>query len=208
MQKRLYFLFIVSFPIIVFGGIFLWAELAKQIDGVNFLPEVKIEDPENYEIIETAEGIIVRNEKAGLSFRAPENWTAEKAEVGIDQWIVNVNSPDLMADEKGFLIQGCGISAWIEYDETTANIIRGRIQDPEKFSQELSAGQYFSIKIDNSPASKMILERPEWGKGIYIKIPIEDRIYVFETRILPEEQKCLEYFNNFLENISLETILF
>jgi hypothetical protein len=209
MEKKIYFLFIVSFLIIIFGGIFLWLELSKQIDKGSFFPGVRFEPPENYQFVETDQGIIVRNENVGLTFSVPEGWNADKVRIGPEQWIINVNSPDLEADERGFLLRGCGISTWIEHDEVTSNIIRYRIQDPERFSQELSAGEYQSIEINGHPASRMILERPEWGQTIAIKIPIEDRIYVFDTRILPEEGKgCLNAFNNFLESVFIETIIF
>lgn len=209
MQKFVWFILLASFLIIIFGGIFLWAEIGKQIDDFTATtPGVKFEPLENYEILETQEGTIVRNENAGLIFQVPNGWSAHKTEAGLEQWIININSPDLMADEKGFLTQGCGISAWVEYDEFSANAVRHRIQDPERFSEELLFGKYETTEVSNLLSLKMILDNPSWGQSIGTKTPIKNRIYVFDTRILPEEEKCLNDFNNFLNNISIETSLF
>jgi len=183
------------------AGIFLWSDFNKQAE--ESFPGVRFEPPENYIIKETSEGTIVENKSAGISFKVPNKWTADKEQIGIDEWIVNVSSPDVEADEYGFLTKGCGISAWIEYDKTTADITRWRIEDPERFSAEISGG-YENIEISSYPALKTILENPEWGQSVSIAIPRGDKIYVFDTRFLPEEiERCSEEFKEFLKVISI-----
>jgi hypothetical protein len=145
----------------------------------------------------------VENKSAGISFKVPDDWIVDKEEIGTDEWIINISSPDAQADEYGFLTKGCGISSWIEYDKTTADIMRWRIEDPERFSAEISGG-YESMEIDGYPALKIVLENPEWGQSVAIEIPIEDKIYVFDTRFLPEEmERCSQSFEEFLKGISI-----
>jgi hypothetical protein len=220
MEKKFYFLIILAFFIIVIGGIFLWSEYAKEAG--EWTPGVEFEPSENYVFkdtpegtivenlsaglrfnVHTPEGTIVENLSAGLRFNVLEGWTVDKEEIGIDEWIINVSSPDVEADEYGFLTKGCGISAWIEYDKIIADAVRYRMEDPERHSGEVSGG-YEALEIGDHSALKMILENPEWGQSVAIKIPIEDRIYMFDTRFLPEETgRCSQVFEEFLQGISI-----
>jgi hypothetical protein len=201
MEKKFYFLIILAFFIIVIGGIFLWSEYAKEAG--EWTPGVEFEPSENYVFKDTPEGTIVENLSAGLRFNVLEGWTVDKEEIGIDEWIINVSSPDVEADEYGFLTKGCGISAWIEYDKIIADAVRYRMEDPERHSGEVSGG-YEALEIGDHSALKMILENPEWGQSVAIKIPIEDRIYMFDTRFLPEETgRCSQAFEKFLQGISI-----
>jgi len=202
MEKKFYFLLIIAFLIIVIGGIFLWLEYTEEAD--EWSPGVEFESPENYVFKDTAEGKIVENLSAGISFKVPNNWTVDKEEIGIDEWIVNILSPDAEINQSGLLVSGCGVSASIQYHEATAMATRHRIEDPERFSNEISGG-YQAIKIGEHLALRITIENPEWGKAVAIKIPIEDRIYMFETRFLPEEmERCSQVFEDFLKEISIE----
>jgi len=200
MKKQFYFLIILALLVMLVAGIFLWSDFNKQAE--ESFPGVRFEPPENYIIKETSEGTIVENKSAGISFKVPEGWTADKEEIGIDEWIVNVSSPDVEADEYGFLTKGCGISAWIEYHKTTADIVRDKIEDPNWFSEEIS--DYEVLEINGYNALKTTLEHEEWGEAVAIKIPIEDKIYIFDTRFLPEEmERCSEEFKEFLKEVSI-----
>ncbi len=201
MEKKFYFLMIFAFLFIIAGGIFLWPEASKEVR--DSLPAVSFESSENFVFNETPEGIIVENQSAGISFKVPEGWAVNKEEIITDQWIVNVESPDIEADEYGFLKKGCGISSWIEYDKIMADAVRYRMEDPERHSGEVSGG-YEALEVSGHPALKMILENPEWGQSVAIKIPIEDKIYMFDTMFLPEEmERCSKAFEQFLQEISI-----
>ncbi len=201
MKKQFYFLIILALLVMLVAGIFLWSDFNKQAE--ESFPGVRFEPPENYIIKETSEGTIVENKIAGISFKVPDNWTADKEEIGIDEWIINILSPDVEVNESGLLIEGCGISSWIEYDKVRADIIRWRIEDPERFSAEISGG-YESTEISSYPALKTVLENLEWGRSVSIAIPRGDKIYIFETRFLPEETgECSQLFEEFLKGISI-----
>lgn len=202
MTKVFYFLVIFALIAMLIGGISLWLKYAEEAE--EWLPGVEFEPPENYVFKDTPEGTIVENKNAGISFKVPENWTVDKKEIGIDQWVVNVLSPDAELNEAGLLIGGCGVGILIVYDNIMADSVRFRIENPERSSGEVSGG-YEVLKISSYSALKMILENPEWGRGVAIKIPREDKIYIFETRFLPDETgKCSQAFEEFLKGISIE----
>ena len=201
MPKIFYVLMLGTALIIILGGIFLWSGVSEDLD---IIPAVKVEPPENYKIIETAQGISVENSNVGLKFKVPEGWTAEKEEVQADEWVINVLSPDIKFGEDGMLSEGCGLSAWVEQDETTANLVRNRINDPDEYSNEIS-GAYEAISVDNKNALKMTLSREGWGSIISVEVPLEDRIIIFDTLFRPNtEQRCSEVFNQFLEQVEIK----
>ena len=85
-----------------------------------------------------------------------------------------------------------------------SDITRYRIEDPERFSAEISGG-YESIEISNLASLKTTIENPKWGQSVSIGTPKEDKIYMFETRFLPDEiGKCSQAFEEFLKGISIE----
>jgi len=201
MEKQFYFLIILALLVMLVAGIFLWLDFNRQAE--ESLPGVSFEPSENYIIKETSEGTIVENKSAGISFKVPEGWTADKEQIGIDEWIINILSPDAEVNESGLLIEGCGVSAEVVYHKLTADAAQERIEDPERFSNEIS-GNYEIIEISGHYALKTTLERPEWGRSIIIEIPIEDKIYMFDTRFLPEEiERCSQEFEEFLKVISI-----
>jgi len=202
MEKKFYFLFFITFVVFIIGGIFLWSEYSKEIG--NITPAVKFEPPENYVIKDTSKGKIVENKKAGISFKVPEGWKVEKKEIGIDEWVINILSPDARVNDSGLLIKGCGVGVHVEHHRATANATRYRIKDPERFSKEIS-GDYQAIEIDKHPALKMTIRNSGWGEAVAIKLPIEDKIYMFDTRFLPEEtERCSQAFEEFLKGVSID----
>jgi len=202
MPKVFYVLMVMAFGIMFLGGIFLWSGISEDVGDM--IPAVKVEPPENYEMIETDVGITVENSNVGLKFKVPEGWTAEKQEVQTDEWVINMASPDIKVGDDGLLSEGCGISVGIEQHEGAANAARFRINDPEEYSNEIN-GIYESIYVNEKSALKMVLSREGWGSMVAVKIPIEDRIIIFDTLFRPNtEQKCSQAFNQFLEQVVIE----
>jgi len=202
MPKVFYVLMVMSLLVVVMGGIFLWSSISEDIGDI--IPAVKVEPPENYKIIETDDGTTVENSNIGLKFKVPEGWKAEKYETQVDEWVINVLSPDVKFGEDGMLSEGCGFSVWVEQDETSANLVRNRINDPEEYSNEIS-GSYEAIYLDNKNALKMTLSKEGWGSIISVEVPIEDRIIIFDTLFRSNtEQRCSEEFNQFLEQVEVK----
>ena len=196
MEKKFYFLIILTFLIMIFGGISLWSKYAQKED--DWLPAVKFEPPENYVFVDTDQGKVVENKTAGIKFKVPNNWTVDKKEIDTDRWIINLLSPNAKLDDSGLLQKGCGISAYIQYDKIMADGIRFRIQNPDKTSAEVSGG-YKELKIGDKKALETTLENPEWGQAVSVEIPENDKIYTFETRFLPKDTEgCSLQFKQFL----------
>ncbi|MBU3918788.1 hypothetical protein KKC63_02685 [Patescibacteria group bacterium] len=202
MPKVFYVLIVVAGLTMVVGGFFLWSSVSEDLGDI--IPAVKMESPENYEIIETDEGISVENSNIGLKFKVPEGWKAEKQELQLNQWAISIYSSDVKIGDDGMLSDGCGFSAWVEEDEGGANAVRFRINDPEEYSNEIN-GIYEAIQVDGRSALKMILSREGWGAVVGVKVPIEDRIIIFDTLFRPNtEQRCSQEFNQFLEQVEIE----
>ncbi|MBU1045758.1 hypothetical protein KJ616_01390 [Patescibacteria group bacterium] len=199
MKKKFYFFLVLGFFVLVIVGVLLWLGLSEDTERVT--PGVKFEAPKYYVIKDGPDGKIVENKHAGINLKAPAGWEVEKREIGPDEWIVNFNSPDLTTDEAGFLATGCGFSIWIEYDKTTADIVRNSIQDPEKYSASIS-GRYDVLGISGHQSLRTIFDKKGWGKIVGIEIPKGEMIYRLDTVFLPDEEgKCSEFFDKFLDNI-------
>jgi len=201
MPKLFFFIVFLGFIITVLIGLFLWSNYSEDMD--NIMPAVKVEPPENYKFIETEEGKFIENTNVGLKFKIPEEWTAEKKEVQKDEWVINVMSPDIKFGEDGLLSEGCGFSVWIERDETTANLVRDRINDPKGYQNEIS-GIYESVLLDGKSSLKMILSRDGWGKIVYINVPIRDKIIKIDTFFTSNtEERCSIEFRDFLDQVKI-----
>jgi hypothetical protein len=202
MPKIFYFLFITTILLIVLMGFFFWSVYSDDIKDV--IPAVKMEPPENYRIFETEEGKFVENSNVGLKFKVPDGWDVERQEVGIDEWVINITSPDIQFGEDGMLSEGCGFSAWVEQREDIANMVRFRMKEPEKYSKEIN-GIYETIYINEKSALKMILSRENWGSVVGIQIPIEDKVIYFDTLFRPDtKQRCSEILDQFLDRVEIK----
>jgi len=198
MPKTFYILIFSAFIILVLAGIFLWSGVSDDFD--NFIPAVKFEPLENYVITETEQGIVVENSNVGLTFRVPEGWTVEKTEAQLDEWIINVMSPDIEFGADGLLSEGCGFSVWVEEDEILANVVRGDID-----AQEGLTGDKETIEVDGYFALRVWMEEESWGRIEAVKIPVKDRIFMFDTMFRPETaERCSEEFNKFLGEVRIE----
>ncbi|MBU3964575.1 hypothetical protein KJ562_02555 [Patescibacteria group bacterium] len=201
-MKKKFYLFIVLgiFTLAIIGVLLYWG-LSEDKNRVT--PGVKFEAPKYYVIKDGPDGKIVENKHAGITFKAPEGWNVEKKEIGSDEWIVNFTSPDATVSESGLLTGGCGISALIEYHEATFRSVVDRINDPDRYSKEIS-GNYEVINIDGHQALKRTLDRPEWGMAVMIQLPFQDKIFSFDTLFLPSEgQRCSSLIDEFLAEISI-----
>lgn len=172
-------------------------------DSGRVTPGVRYEAPKYYVIKDGPDGKIVENKHAGINFKAPEGWNVEKKEIGPDEWIVNFFSQDAIMNESGLLTGGCGISTLIEYHEITSIDVMARINNPEKYSEEVGGNQEI-IEISGQKSLKTTYDRLELGMTVIIQIPVEDKIYSFDTLFLPDEkERCSALIDEFLKNISI-----
>jgi hypothetical protein len=199
MKKKFYFFLIFGIFVLVIVGVLVYWGFSKDEDRVT--SGVKYEAPKYYVIKDGPDGKIVENKHAGINLKAPQGWNVEKKEIGPNEWIVNFNSPDLTTNETGFLASGCGLSAWVEYDEITSGVIQDSIGNPSRFSQGIS-GTMEVVDISGHQGLKTIYDRPEWGTSVIIQIPVKDKIYSLDTLLLPDEkERCSALIDKFFDDI-------
>jgi len=204
-MKKIIILIIVIFVfLLILGGAFLWQERNKLM-GENI---IRFEPPENYAIKETLEGKIVEDKKAGLSFKIPTDWRVMVSEYKKGEGIVEIFSPGAdFYPNTGIIKKGCGIAVSTEY-KSKEEI--GMIVDLIKSIKEnrINSGAQPNktvIEVDSFSALKsLIFNKPEMGQGFKIEVPVaEDRAYVFNTFVPPEEEKCPSEFDKFLATVSI-----
>lgn len=193
--------------LLVVGGVFWWRQ--TQETPPEEWEKAEYSKSEDYVVKETAEGKIVENKKAGLSFRIPEGWRVEKPPPGVRDFIRLYSSK---AEEKNILIieKGCRIVPDVQYITASIDTIREElakdIWKPYLISTEI-------IKIDTQESLKYIAESPELkfyrvGVGIPVRsiFPFKkNKVYSFVLdSAFQDKEKCLEIFNEFLKTISIE----
>jgi len=203
-NKRIIVLITVILLLAISGGVFYWWQKnqeEKKGEWVQLREAVKYPTEKEWEIIDTPEGKIVKNKKAGLEMKVPEGWKVEKVEIGDNEWIVNFVTPDAEFNENNFLIKGCGISAIIEYSKDDFEYITAYMKDPEY----LKANGIELTKISGYPGTKEVVgENPRLGKAIAVRVPINNKVYIFDTLlVLKEEKRCSQEFEKFLEGVTI-----
>ena len=203
MERKLIILIIIVLLLAAGGGVFYCLELQeKRPEKVLIREAVKYPTEEEWVIKETPEGKIVENEKAGLKVRVPEGWKAEKTEIGRDEWIVNCFTPDMEVDQNNILKKGCGIGVIVEYNKDDSEYIRGYLNN----SEYLQAEGIEVIEVSGHLASKESLgKNPVVGESIAVQVPVENKVYVFDTLLIPnEKERCSQEFEKFLEGVVIK----
>ena len=182
--------------ILVAGGIFYWQYANKEIKG----------SPDDYEIIETAEGIFVENKKAGLFVKAPNGWEVKKMEVGEggvtfyprDIKIKWENNQIVLPLEVGCIIGGEIIYRKINFEEIKKNAKQTHIV------LGVESDEFEEIIINNHKALKNTFNLHKYGPGIGVYILVKNKVYTFYLYWNPDEkERCIQEFDQFLETVSI-----
>lgn len=226
MQKKFIIFIIIIILIIIAGGIFWWLGdmiFTRTVYNPNIgVPSNVVRYPSEKEFVieDTSEGKIMKDEKASLEVKVPEDWKVEKVNVGwdyslgtsTDDWIVNLTSPDAKFDEKYHLIEGCGISIIVEYykedfEELSRFIKFVKILSifrPKAFKEIKENEKIELLKVSNHSAVKEIYYENQFGKDIVVKIPVDNKIIAFETLLnLRDGDRCSQIFDDFLQTAVL-----
>jgi len=196
MTKKAVILIIVFVLLLGVGGVF-WLLGSK---NESLIEEVKFESPKNFVIEDTAEGKIVENRNAGLSFKVPEGWKVEPNKDYIEEGLIDLLSPDVEINGKtNFPEQGCGIAIRIEYNETEFQLTKNIIENLDiEDSEIIEISKYSALK-------EIVFDNPKIGRSISVRVPVNNKLYFFETLVIPKEkERCLEEFNKFLETVSID----
>ena len=182
--------------ILVAGGIFYWQYANKEIKG----------SPDDYEIIETAEGIFVENKKAGLFVKAPEGWDVQK--IDFFEGSVTFKTTDIEGRVEDNIIKaplekGCAIDIALVYRDFIFEKLKEEIIDMHAgigiFSEEFEI-----ITINNQEVLKNTFDSKFIGPSIGIYFLGKDKTYNFALYWNPDEkEKCIQEFDKFLETVSI-----
>ena len=199
MRKKVIFILVLIFLILVVGGVFLWRLIPEE-------PEIK-GSPEDYQVIEKEDGKWIENKKAGLKVKVPDGWIVEKIDVMEGSMIMY--SPDA----KGVrsveeitlpLKKGCMIETAIKYEAMSIESIKNEVK--KLHEQLLIRSEDFSnIEINNFPSLKNTFEAVELGHVSTVYVPLGDRLIVLSISASKEDrEKCFQKFDNFLKTILIE----
>ena len=195
LNKKITFLFVFVFILIV-GGLFFWWQ-NREIKG----------SVDDYVIRETAEGKIVENKKAGFSIKAPEGWEVEKMDIG--EGLIVFYSPNIEGElENGKIVppirKGCVIHVNMMYEKMSLN----QLKLEAKYNLALldvKFEEFEEVMINNYQALKITADTQKIGDIVGIDIPYKNRAYSFSLLFSrDDENNCIKEFDEFLERVLIQ----
>jgi len=193
-------LFLPGIAFVVFVGIFIYI-FSNNLKDSGWTGGAVIEPGENYIVKEIDGETILENDNVGLSLKVPDGWNVEKKDVGIDEWIVNLLSPDASINEMGMLENGCGVSVLVKHDKYGVSAIEAIIQNINEEDIEES-GQYEIIEVSGKQGLKTVYRYLDIGYPTIVEIPVGEIIYAIDTLII-EDIDCLDIFNEIIGGIEI-----
>ena len=163
----------------------------------------------SFVVSELGDITLVENEEAGLKFVIPEGWEVTDDLLASfsmrtkDFVPFNDNLSSASVPKKG-----CWIGATVRYEKEGSDndyyfsSNKYYIDNPDALMEDQEI-----IEIDNIKALKEIINGEEINPGRIelIWIPINDKVYLFESDLFGEDQEeCKTHFDNFLNTISIK----
>lgn len=201
MSKKIVFGLILVLIVILGGGVFLWLTIPEQ--------EIK-GSPEDYQILETAEGKFIENKKAGLTVKVPEDWLVEKIEVM--EGSVVLYSPDAegvrpSSSVRPPLKKGCLIETAVVYKNMNFDKIEEEVREIHE-GLIIEFDEFEIVTINDTKALRNKFKSKDLGYGDVVYIPHENQLYSFAIYAeYTEESKngeCSGKLDNFLETVSIQ----
>lgn len=192
-KKQKLIILTIIILVLVGGGFFYWWQ-NREIKG----------SPEDYVIIETEEGTIVENKKAGLIVKVPEGWKVQK--IKFSEGSIVFYTPDVEERWLNELIpleSGCGIDTAVVYKKMNFDEIKKEIKDIHA-GLGIKSEEFEIITIDGQQALKNTFDSLLLGPGIATYFTQKNKLYSFCLYwALGEKEKCVQEFDKFLETVSI-----
>ncbi len=196
-KKKIIVLTVIVLLLLI-GGVFCWQKSQREIKG----------SPEDYAVIETAEGKFVINEKAGLTVKVPEGWIEEKIE--FKEGSVVFYSPDIESVREDKKLtpsfkKGCTIGIAVGYQKTSFEEIRKKIESAHE-SLIIKSDEFEIINIDGIAALKNSFESVDLGYSTDVFMMLKENIVgrVALVAALQDIERCTQEFNQFLKSVSIQ----
>lgn len=195
-KKQKLIILAIIILVLVGGGLFYWWQ-NREIKG----------SPEDYVIIETEEGTIVENKRAGLTVRAPEGWEVKK----IDplEGSVVFYTPDIEGKKQNEIItpplkKGCGIETAVVYKKMDFEEMKKEIEEIHT-GLGMKADKFELITINNRQALKNTFDSKVIGPSVNICFSNKNKLYSFGIYWGPDEkEECIGKFDEFLKTVSID----
>ena len=195
--------FLLLFLILVGYLIYDYTQYKKETEVISReIPKsIEYESIENYEIIETEKGKMVKNENVGLSFIVPDGWNIDKIEeddtIEISRFSkIDRSNSRLIDGDCDFLI---GVDYYLKEDNRPLFILQ-QIEGREELLEDIQE----IIFVNSYPALKTT-KKSDTTLLINIELPNINKIYNFILfSLLNDEKNCSEEFDKFLETISID----
>ncbi len=181
----------------------------KNQQNIKIQEITEYEPAKNYNVNETSDSKSIENENIGLDITIPKDWNAEIVEFkNISE--IKITTPDFKSGinfpEKGCEIR-VGAVYFLKKEKTKPQIIKDKLLNKDLFSDSEEI-----VIVSEQPALKTIqYQNPGTGQIISVEKPFNNKnaLYFFNIHFLESEKiKCLDYFNSFLNLISIKQTSF
>jgi len=169
----------------------------------------------SFVVSELGDVSLVENEEAGLKFVIPQGWEVTNDLLASfsmrtkDFIPFNDNLSSASVPKKG-----CWIGATVRYEKEGSDndyyfsSNKYYIDNPDYLEEMNSDTRAYSIvEVDGIKSLKheVINIDANPGRAVLIWIPIDDKVYLFESDLFGEDQEeCKTHFDNFLNTISIK----
>lgn len=202
MEKK--YIYIIMACLVLFLSIFIfWIMNKEKSEPLIISPSY------SFIVSELGDISLVENEEAGLKFVIPQDWEVTNDllasfSMRTKDFIPFKDNPSSASVPK----KGCWIGATVRYEKEGSDndyyfsSNKYYIDNPE----DLRDGQEI-IEVDGINALKedLVVGEENPGKVVLIWIPINDKVYLFESDLFGEDQEeCKTHFDNFLNTVSIK----
>ncbi len=217
MKKKIIIFLIIVGIFLVITGLLWW-----QKDKIeNFLEKKEMEKivalAKDYSILKKTNEEFIINKKDNLRVKIPTNW---KTEIGMDMFgLTSEQHVTLYSEDFSYRPpNGCLIEIQISrlreekienYDGFSqiflyegAKEVKKMINSYKKALPKEKEGIKIITVDQNEALEEIRILNKNIGKRITVKIPTENRVYIFEGVLFSE--KCFHEFDKFLKNISIK----
>jgi len=192
-KKAVFLIFFVL--ILVIAGVFYYKN--REIKG----------SPDDYVIIETEQGAIVENKKAGLTMKVPDGWEIEKMEIMEGSMVFYTPDAESVRPNKKNsppLSKGCVMEIAVGYKKMTFNEIKRKIEEGHKLLG-MKYDEFEEIEINGKSALKNTFECIELGSSIAAYSLSQGKLYQLSIISSPQDiERCSKEFDEFLKGVFIE----
>ena len=132
----------------------------------NFVSGTEWSGGQDYLVYQENDKTMVKNNLVGLTLEVPENWAAEVKNFGLNEWAVQMKSPDLKIDENQIVQQGGLLQLEVKEQEVEFRQIQAEIKMVEKEpSKEIIQASGWTSKIVETEKGYFLIEENPEGEN-------------------------------------------